>query len=171
MVTSSHRDLGRNALGQHVVIDPYQQAVWDNCGLVAAERADLSGYLDFRERSSSRELAKLSGEGFQVDLAYIDGSHLIEDVFVDFYFVSRLLSERGIVLFDDSSSAHVWKVLRFIETNLKANFVPFDLRSYRADAGRSLKYRLAGPLRRRQLQAFQKVGPAERAWNSDFCNF
>ena len=123
----------REPKGQHIAIDPYESQVWDACGLIATDRAGLSGYLEFRDGPSSLVLPKLGSEGRQIDLVYIDGSHLFEDVFVDFYFVSRLLSDGGVVLFDDCSDPHVRKVLRFIQTNCMKSLVPFDLSAYRLD--------------------------------------
>jgi cephalosporin hydroxylase len=166
-----HRDLAYKPENQHIAIDPCQSQVWDDCGLLATERAGLNGYLDFRKGPSSLELPKLVSEGRQIDLAYIDGSHLFEDVFVDFHFVSRLLGEGKIVLFDDCSYPHVRKVLRFLETNFAESFAPFDLGPYRADQGRSYKYRISGLLGKRQLLAFKKVGSSQRPWDSRFADF
>lgn len=112
--TSSHRDLGRDPQKQHVAIDPYQKTVWDDCGLLALERAGLSSYLDFRPGFSALELPRLLESEERFDLAYIDDSHLFEDVFVDAYYIVRLLAENGIVAFDDSSNPNIAKVLRFI---------------------------------------------------------
>jgi cephalosporin hydroxylase len=169
--TSSHRDLGREPRCQHIAIDPYENQVWDDCGLVATERSGLSGYLDFRDEPSCLALPKLVSQGLQIDLVYVDGSHLFEDVFVDFYFVSRLLSHGGVVLFDDCSDPHLRKVLRFIQTNCMKSLVPFDLRPNRTDQGKSVRYILGGLVRRRQLLAFQKIGPSERTWDSVFADF
>ena len=169
--TASHRDLGREPKGQHIAIDPYESLVWDDCGLVAIERSGLCGYLDFRAGPSSLELPKLISEGRRIDLVYIDGSHLFEDVFVDFYFVSKLLGDGRILLFDDRTNPHVRKVRRFVRTNLAESFVLFDLGPFRADKGRSLKYRLAGLAGHRQLLAFQKTCPSERPWDTRFHNF
>ena len=169
--TASHRDLDREPKGQHIAIDPYESQVWDDCGLIATERAGLSGYLDFRQRPSSLALPKLVSEGQQIDLVYIDGSHLFEDVFVDFYFVSRLLSDGGVLLFDDCSDPHVRKILRFIQTNCMKSLVPYDLSAYRMDQGKSMRYMLGGLIGRRQLLAFQKIGHPERAWDSVFVDF
>jgi Methyltransferase domain len=116
-------------------------------------------------------LPKLVSEGQQIDLVYIDGSHLFEDVFVDFYFVSRLLSDGGVLLFDDCSDPHVRKILRFIQTNCMKSLVPYDLSAYRMDQGKSMRYMLGGLIGRRQLLAFQKIGHPERAWDSVFVDF
>ena len=100
--TTSHRDLGFAPQRQHMALDPFQSSVWDDSGLLGIERAGLQGYLDFRPAFSCIVLPRLLSEKAVFDLVYIDGSHLFEDVFVDAYFVSKLLSAGGIVLFDDS---------------------------------------------------------------------
>jgi cephalosporin hydroxylase len=169
--TSSHRDLGRSANRQHIALDPFQSSFWDDSGRLAVERAGLSGYLDCRDVFSAFELPKLIQEGFKADLVYVDGSHLFEDVFVDFYYVSRLLADGGVVLFDDSADAHVAKVLKFIRANMSVGFPEFDLAPFRTDQGRSVRYRASKFLRRAQLTAFQKTGVAERAWDARFGNF
>ena len=78
------------------------------------------GYLDFREECSALELPKLMKQGARFDLVYIDGSHLFEDVFIDAYFVARLLTQGGVVVFDDSTNPHIAKVLRFLRRVLQA---------------------------------------------------
>lgn len=168
---TSHLDAGADPTKQHIAIDPYQSQVWDDCGLLAVERTGLMDYLRFCPGPSCIELPSLETEGHHFDLIYIDGSHLFEDVFIDFYFASRLLEERGIILFDACTDQHVRKVLRFIKTNCVNSFASFDLSPYRADQGKSIRYVLGGLVGKRQLLAFQKVGPSERSWNSRFANF
>ncbi len=104
-------------------------------------------------------------------MVYVDGSHLFEDVFVDFYFLRQLLSEGGIILFDDSSDPHVAKVVCFIRNNFREQLSPFCLDPFRPDKGRPLKYRLAKILRRNHLTAFKKIGDCELSWNAPFRNF
>jgi hypothetical protein len=169
--TASHRDLGHEPDGQHVALDPFQQKVWDDSGLLITERAHLSGYLDFRPRFSSIELPCLLEKGDKFDLAYIDGSHLFEDVFVDFYFISQLLADSGVVAFDDCSDPHVAKVLGFIRRNYSRSFEELDLGPYRCDHGLSFGYRIAKAFGRMQMTAFRKIGPAVREWSSSFVNF
>ena len=170
-LTASHRDLGRSPQRQHAAIDPFQQEVWDDVGLLTIDRAGLSGYLDFRSGFSCYELPRLIDEGKQFDLVYIDGSHLFEDCFVDLYFVTRLLTHRGLVIFDDSTDPNVRKVLRFITMNLKIIFELFDVAPFRHDNGQTFRYRVARLLRQTQMTAFRKIGPDERPWNSKLVHF
>lgn len=169
--TSTHRDVGHMANKQHTALDPFQTSVWADAGILTVERAALAGFLDFRPRLSSQELPTILEKQDWIDFAYIDGSHLFEDVFVDFYFVGRLLSEKGVVLFDDSSCSHVQKVLRFIRKNLGASFVELDLAKYRPDGGKSLKYQVACMLGKQQLTAFRKVGSPIRKFDAPFFSF
>jgi len=168
--TASHREAGHVQERQQIALDPYQASVWDDTGLLSIDRAGLMGWLDFRPAFSSLELPSLLREKREFDLIYIDGSHLFEDVIVDALFVSKLLAEKGVVLFDDSTNPHVKKVLRFITTNFREILAPFSLESYR-DQGGSLRSRLAKLLGRNQLTAFQKLSVSERPWNASFHNF
>jgi cephalosporin hydroxylase len=169
--TASYRDIGAIPAKQHVAIDPFQRKVWDDSGLLSVERAGLADYLDFRPAFSSVELARMVERGDQFDIVYIDGSHLFEDVFVDFYFVSRLLAESGLAVFDDSNDPHVRKVLRFIRSNLSSSFAEVDLAPYRCDQGRSVRFRVARIFGRNQMTVFRRVGAASREWNARFANF
>jgi hypothetical protein len=154
---ASHKELGHPPEAQHFAIDPFQSTVWDSCGLIALERSGLTGYLDFREAYSALELPKLLKEGIRFDLVYVDGSHLFEDVFVDTYFVARLLTDGGVVAFDDSSNSHVAKVLKFVRTSLSKGLEELDLSRYRKKQER-LKYRVARRLGKVQLSAFRRIG-------------
>jgi hypothetical protein len=154
-----------------VALDPFQRTVWDDCGVQVIEQSGLAGYLDFRPAWSCLELPRLLGEGVRFGLVYVDGSHLIEDVFVDAYFVTRLLTEGGVVVFDDSTDPHVRKVLRFLRSNCRAGLGELDLRPYRADGGRGATYRVARMLGRTQMTAFRRIGKMERDWNAPFRSF
>ncbi|MFN3410424.1 MAG: class I SAM-dependent methyltransferase [Limisphaerales bacterium] len=169
--TGCHRDLHAPPVRQHVALDPFQQTVWDDAGLMAVENAGLAGYLDFRPGFSSLELAALVREGRQFDLIYIDGSHLFEDVFVDFYFTVRLLSLGGVAALDDCADPNIAKVLRFVGKNMSNSIEKLNLAPYRPDGGRSLKYRLAHALGRTQLRAYRRIGEVQRSWDAPFTDF
>lgn len=169
--TTSHRDLGHEPISQHVALDPFQSQVWDDAGLLAVEKSGLSGFLDFRSAFSSVELPKLWHEGRRFGLIYVDGSHLFEDVFLDAYFAVRLLTEGGVVAFDDSSDPHVAKVLAFVRRCLPDAMIELDLSRHRMDEGKSLRYKIGGLLGRRQLTAFRRVGEVVRPWDAPFRQF
>jgi cephalosporin hydroxylase len=167
---SIHKKLGRLPQSQHTAIDPYQTTIWDSCGLMAIDQAGLMGYLDFREALSALELPKLLEGGARFGLVYVDASHLFEDVFVDAYFVTRLLIDGGVVMFDDSSNAHVRKVVRFLRTNLGGAMSELDLSLFR-DKSERITYRLARYFEKVQLTAFRRVGNVDRKWDAPFRSF
>ena len=113
--------------------------------------------------------------GKRFNLGYVDGSHLFEDVFVDAYFIMRLLAINGVVAFDDSSSRHVSKVIQFLRTNLRQALKELDLTIYRQDVHslpkRVFFYRIARHLGKTQLIAFQRVGTVEREWSAPLYSF
>jgi cephalosporin hydroxylase len=172
-LTSAHRDLGRPPGHQHLAVDPLQLApnAYDGAGLVALERAGLAGYARLYAGYSSAVLPRLVEEGLRVGLAYVDGSHLVEDVFIDFYYSARLLEEGGVLCFDDCAVPDVRKVIRFIQRNYAAILEPFDLDVHRADGGRDLKYRMARRLGRNQLMAFRKTAQTSRPFKAPFVDF
>ena len=168
-IAATHRDSQGAARRQHTAIDPFQQALWDNSGLMALDRAGLSAYVEFRSKLSSIALAELLDEGRTFDLIYVDGSHRFDDVFVDAYFGFRLLSPQGVIFFDDSSTPDVAKVLRYVSTNWASWTTEVDLSPYRA--GRSpIVYRVGGWLGRLQLRAFRRT-EGEHAWNAPLRHF
>lgn len=168
---SYHRDVSHDPAGQHLALDPFQTSVWDDAGLVALERAGLDGFVSFVQDFSALELPNQLRSGKSVDLAYIDGSHLFEDVFIDFFYVSRLLNTGGLVVFDDCSDPNVSKVLRFIRRNLASSFCEVDLSGFRSDGGRSVRYKLAKAVGRVQMRAYRKVANVEREWCASFRAF
>jgi cephalosporin hydroxylase len=158
---ASHKELGHPPEAQHTALDPFQTTVWDSCGLMALERAGLMGYMDFRQTCSALELPRLVKDGAQFDLVYVDGSHLFEDVFVDAYFVTRLLSAGGVVAFDDSVNPHIAKVLRFLRTNIpRSALEELDLGSYRP-YGASLGCAFSLFLRRPSFAGMRLLSAAE----------
>ena len=123
------------------------------------------------EELSCFALPKLYQTGERFGLIYVDGSHLFEDVLVDFYFASLMLETGGIIAFDDSSCGHVLKVVAFIRSNLGSAYR--ELSPYEVTAPRwpRLKQKVARWTNRQQLTLFQKVAAPVRDWNTAFKDF
>lgn len=169
-LAATHRDLSQVPNQQHVAIDPYQSTVWDDSGKLILEKARLSKYVDVYEKFSHLILPQLLHEGRKFDLIYIDGSHIFEDVFIDFYYSDKLLVKQGVILFDDSSDPHVHKVTNFIETNFQNTYEKLDLSRFRTKLDK-WKLKLAVLLKKNQLNAYRKIEHSERPWNVKFKNF
>jgi cephalosporin hydroxylase len=159
---ASHRDIGRKPENQHVAIDPYQEDMWDEVGIKNIEVESLENYIDCRIALSSIELPRLVSEQKTFNLVYIDGSHMFENVFIDVYYTTCLVPEGGVMLLDDSSDQQVAKVHRYIRRNLSEVWQEFDLRPFRKDLGKSLKYQIACALGRNQLVAYRKKSSGSR---------
>jgi len=101
---SEHQRLGHEPAKQHIAIDPFQARHWyDEAGVYAVERADLTDYLDARFEFSEFVLPRLLEDGDRFDFIYIDGSHLFENVLIDAFYSARLLDDGGWIAMDDSS--------------------------------------------------------------------
>jgi len=172
MFAACHKLMGRNSIQQHVAIDPLQSFDWDNTAVLQLKSAKLLDYVKIYEIPSSKCLPMLINDGASFDLAYVDGSHIFEDVFVDFYFLYELMSVGGIILFDDSNFPDVKKVIKFIENNYSELLSPLSLKPFRKlNKLAKLKYDLAVKLHRNQLTAFKKIKIGGREWDAHLKTF
>jgi predicted O-methyltransferase YrrM len=105
-----------NGGGRHTAIDPFQ-GKFHYAGVGNVQKAGLGGYLRFIEKSSQLALPGLVEAGEKFEVVFVDGGHLFDLAFVDFFFVDLLLPVGGYVVFDDLWMPAVRKVLRFILRN------------------------------------------------------
>lgn len=159
--------------GKHVAIDPFQNDGWDRTGLNALESSGLIDHIEFHEDYSSTVLAELVKQERTFDIIYIDGSHLFEDVFVDFFYCQRLLKVGGIILFDDASTKDVSKVVRFIDRNYKHTLQRIDISKYQTMSTlKKALYPIASQLYKVQLAGFEKINSDHnRHWSASMSNF
>jgi predicted O-methyltransferase YrrM len=102
----------------HIIIDPHQTTYWNGIGMRHIKEAGYEEMVQLYEELSYRVLPRLESEGLKIDLAFIDGWHTFDFVFVDFFFIDKLLKEGGVVLFDDADWPSIRPVLRYVVTNL-----------------------------------------------------
>jgi predicted O-methyltransferase YrrM len=79
---------------RHVVIDPYQATRFANCGLQFLEGAGLADLVDHCPEESQFALPRFLSEGRRFDLAFVDGNHRFDGVFLDLVYLGRLLRRR-----------------------------------------------------------------------------
>lgn len=171
LLLALHRAAGHAGICHHA-IDPFQKSDWGSCALKHLESHSLFDRLHHHEQRSCFALPKLAEAGERFGLIYVDGSHLFEDVMVDFYFSHLLLEEGGIIAFDDSACGHVRKVVRFIRRNLGAAYE--ELSPYEVTAPRwpRLKQHVARLTGKQQLTLFRKLQDAPvRDWGTGFVEF
>jgi len=103
--------------GAHLVVDPYESIEYHGAGRRNIKDAGLEEFVEIKEEASELLLPKLIQNGRRFDFAFIDGSHLFDNVFVDLVFVHRLLKPGGMVVFDDSFADSVHLTCQFAEMN------------------------------------------------------
>ncbi len=102
----------------HIVIDPFQATSYGNVGWDAMHAAGLAAHTTFVGEPSSVALARLVAEGVTVDAGFVDGSHRFHEVFVDLYFLRKLVRPGGLIVLDDAEWPSVAAALRYFDRNL-----------------------------------------------------
>jgi predicted O-methyltransferase YrrM len=101
---------------RHVIIDAYQET-FDGAGWAAIVGAGLTGICSLVEERSQLTLPRLIGDGFVADAAFVDGSHIFHNVFVDLFYLRELVRPGGLVILDDCSVPSVATAVRYFEVN------------------------------------------------------
>jgi predicted O-methyltransferase YrrM len=107
-----------HANAQHVVIDPFQSTGYKDCGLQLLDEAGVVDLIEYQEEESQILLPKFLSEGRRFELAFVDGSHLFERVFLDLIYLGRLIEPGGIIFVDDYQLPAIAKCVSFCLTNL-----------------------------------------------------
>jgi predicted O-methyltransferase YrrM len=102
----------------HIVIDPFQATAYDNVGWDVLNAAGLADQTTLIREASCIALARLAGDRFTADAAFVDGGHRFHDVFVDLYFLRKLVRPGGLIILDDVAWPSVAAALRYFESNL-----------------------------------------------------
>jgi len=103
---------------RHTTIDPYQQQAWHGIGLANVREAGYSEIVRHFEDESCLVLPRLNMNGEQFDFAFIDGSHLFDAAFVDFFYLNRMLNVGCCLVLDDIWMPSIQQLCRFVTTNL-----------------------------------------------------
>lgn len=104
-------------IGAHLVIDPYESIEYHGAGRRNVRDASLEEFVEIKEEASELFLPELIRQKRNFDFAFIDGSHLFDNVFVDLVLVHQLLKPGGIVVFDDTFADAVYLTCRYAELN------------------------------------------------------
>jgi predicted O-methyltransferase YrrM len=122
LICEALKDVGGE---RHIVIDPGPLEGWNEIGLHTIARAGYSGLVRFYNEPSHQVLPRLEAEGERIGFAHIDGWHSFDYVFVDFFYVDRLLQVGGVVMFDDARLyPAIRKVARYVATHRRYTPLP-----------------------------------------------
>ncbi|MET8612450.1 O-methyltransferase [Streptomyces misionensis] len=109
---------------RHVIIDPFQEREYANVGWDLLCSAGLDSIARLVPGPSSLALPRLLGEGFVADAAFVDGSHRFHEVFVDLYFLRKIVRPGGLVVVDDDWWPSVHTAARYYERNTGWQVLP-----------------------------------------------
>jgi predicted O-methyltransferase YrrM len=111
--------------GAHLATDPFQfesltqhRTRYDGVGLRTLEEAGVRDLVEFYAEESQLVFPRLLAEGRRFDLAFLDGNHRFEGVFLDLVYAGRLLADGGIVFADDAQLPGVRRAIDFCVANL-----------------------------------------------------
>jgi predicted O-methyltransferase YrrM len=100
----------------HVIIDAFQDQFHD-AGWNALVAAELTGICSLLRERSQVALPRLLVDGVVADAAFVDGSHMFHNVFVDLYFLRELVCPGGLIILDDCHWPSVATAVRYFEVN------------------------------------------------------
>ena len=120
---------------RHIIVDPLQTDVWADVGWQLLEAAGLGAISRLIQLPSSLALPQLISEGVVADAAFVDGSHRFHEVFVDLYFLRKIVRPGGLIVLDDHWWPSVRTAERYFEKNMGWQAVPTALAGGSIDQG------------------------------------
>lgn len=136
---------------QHVIIDAFQDR-FENVGWNSVVGAGLEAISTLVPERSQIVLPRLVAEGLVADAAFVDGSHVFHNVFVDLYFLREIVRPGGLVILDDCHWPSVATAARYYEVN--AGWTP----AIPEPAGRLRSFRLPDPRSEPGFEDFEPFG-------------
>jgi predicted O-methyltransferase YrrM len=103
---------------KHVVIDPNQLTGYAGAGLRVLQDAGVAHMVDLRSEESQLVLPQFLKNGRCFDLAFVDGNHRFDFVFVDLFYLGRLVRKGGVIILDDYNLPGIRRAVSFFVTNL-----------------------------------------------------
>ncbi|MGI5243730.1 class I SAM-dependent methyltransferase [Dactylosporangium sp. CA-139066] len=124
---------------RHYVVDPFQRSAYGDVGWELLVESGADRVVELLRAGSSVALPGLVERGVVVDAAFVDGSHRFHEVFLDLYYLRKLVRAHGIVVVDDYWAGSVRAAVRYYEHNL--GWAPLE----RLEDSRCRAYRLPEP--------------------------
>jgi predicted O-methyltransferase YrrM len=109
---------------RHIIVDPFQDSEYADVGWNQLREAGLESTTTLIREWSSIALPRLVTEGLIADAAFVDGSHRFHEVFVDLYFLRKIVRPGGLIVVDDDWTPSVRTALRYYEQNLNWTVLP-----------------------------------------------
>lgn len=103
----------------HVVLDPNQETRFAGCGLQFLDEAGVARLIEYHPEPSEIVLPQLLAKGRGFDLAFVDGNHRFDGVFLDLVYLGRVVRKGGIIFVDDYQLPSTARAVSFCTTNLQ----------------------------------------------------
>lgn len=103
---------------KHIVLDPNQATRFADCGLQALEDAGVRRLVDHYAHVSEIVLPQFLEEGRCFDFGFVDGNHRFEHVFLDLFYLGRLVRRGGIIMLDDYGVQGIKRAVAFYVNNM-----------------------------------------------------
>ena len=103
---------------RHVAMDPHQDTRFANCGLQFLDEGGVADMVEFYAAESQVVLPRLLEDRRRFDLAFVDGNHRFDGVFVDLVYLGRLIRPGGVVFVDDYQLPAVARATSFFVANV-----------------------------------------------------
>lgn len=148
--------------GYYHIIDAFQATEWQNIGLANLERAGYGGRFILHQELSELCLPRLLQQGLRFDFAFVDGWHTFDHVLLEFFYINRMLTVGGLVIFDDLHLPSLQKVLAYIE-----RYPCYERLALPAEIAHSapIKVRRMMDLPLSRIGGFVKRSEDNRAWS------
>jgi cephalosporin hydroxylase len=101
---------------KHVIVDPYQDQ-FHHAGWELIVKTGLDSLCSLLNERSKVALPRLLDRGLVADAAFVDGSHVFHNVFVDLFYLRDLVRPGGLVVLDDCNLPSVATAARYFEVN------------------------------------------------------
>ncbi len=102
----------------HVAIDPHQATGFADCGIQFLDDGGVLNLVEHHAEESQIALPRFLSDRRKFDMAFVDGNHRFDGVFVDLVYLGRLVQPGSIIFVDDYQLPSVAKAVSFCITNL-----------------------------------------------------
>ena len=106
------------AEARHVALDPNQVRGFSGGALQLLREAGVEELVEFHGERSEIMLPRFLSEDRVFDLAFIDGNHRFDWVFVDLVYLGRMVRGGGVIFLDDYQLPSVRKAVAFFTNDL-----------------------------------------------------
>ena len=113
------KNLSKESDFRFITIDPNQDSRFSNIGLQLLREVNVFEYVEFHNESSEFVLPRLVIAKEKADFAVVDGNHRFEHVFVDLFFLGRVLKPGSLIFLDDMQLLGIKKAVSFFVKNFE----------------------------------------------------